>query len=120
MRNIWKPFQSLYFAALMMLIGSGLLSTYLALRLAADHVDSLWVGALMAANYFGLAVGGKVGHRLIGRGRAHPRLCDLRRHCLCGGAGPWHDQLATGLGRTADGGRLGDDVPIHGHRELAQ
>ena len=40
MRNIWKPFQSLYFAALMMLIGSGLLSTYLALRLAADHVGA--------------------------------------------------------------------------------
>ena len=43
--------RSLYFAALMMLIGSGS-RTYLALRLAADHVDSLWVGALMAANYF--------------------------------------------------------------------
>ena len=27
------------------------LSTYLALRLAADKVDGLWVGALMAANY---------------------------------------------------------------------
>jgi hypothetical protein len=48
MRQIWKPFRALYFASLMMLIGSGLLSTYLALRLAADHVDSLWVGALMA------------------------------------------------------------------------
>ena len=47
MRNVWKPFQSLYFAALMMLIGSGLLSTYLALRLAADHVDSLWVLSLI-------------------------------------------------------------------------
>lgn len=42
MRNIWKSFRSLYFAALMMLIGSGLLSTYLALRLAAENVDSLW------------------------------------------------------------------------------
>ncbi|EPN03415.1 major facilitator family transporter, partial [Pseudomonas syringae pv. actinidiae ICMP 18804] len=54
MRQIWKSFRALYFASLMMLIGSGLLSTYLALRLAADQVDSLWVGALMAANYFGL------------------------------------------------------------------
>jgi hypothetical protein len=54
LRLIWKSFRALYFASLMMLIGSGLLSTYLALRLAADHVDSLWVGALMAANYFGL------------------------------------------------------------------
>lgn len=79
MRNVWKPFQSLYFAALMMLIGSGLLSTYLALRLAADHVDSLWVGALMAANYFGLAVGGKVGHRLIGR------VGHIRAYATCAG-----------------------------------
>ena len=37
MRQIWKSFRALYFASLMMLIGSGLLSTYLALRLAADH-----------------------------------------------------------------------------------
>lgn len=61
MRSIWKSFRALYFAALMMLIGSGLLSTYLALRLAADQVDSLWVGALMAANYFGLALGARSG-----------------------------------------------------------
>ena len=52
MRQIWKSFRALYFASLMMLIGSGLLSTYLALRLAADNVDSLWVGALMAASAF--------------------------------------------------------------------
>ncbi|RSC24904.1 MFS transporter [Pseudomonas putida] len=79
MRQIWKSFRSLYFAALMMLIGSGLLSTYLALRLAADHVDSLWVGALMAANYFGLAVGGKVGHRLIAR------VGHIRAYATCAG-----------------------------------
>ena len=63
MHQIWKSFRALYFASLMMLIGSGLLSTYLALRLAADNVDGLWVGALMAANYFGLVLGGKIGHR---------------------------------------------------------
>ena len=34
MHQIWKSFRALYFASLMMLIGSGLLSTYLALRLA--------------------------------------------------------------------------------------
>ncbi len=79
MRQIWKSFRSLYFAALMMLIGSGLLSTYLALRLAADQVDSLWVGALMAANYFGLALGGKVGHRLIGR------VGHIRAYATCAG-----------------------------------
>ena len=79
MRQIWKPFRALYFAALMMLIGSGLLSTYLALRLAAEHVDSLWVGALMAANYFGLVLGGKIGHRLIGR------VGHIRAYATCAG-----------------------------------
>ncbi|HKS13309.1 MAG TPA: MFS transporter [Pseudomonas sp.] len=79
MHQIWKPFRSLYFAALMMLIGSGLLSTYLALRLAAENVDSLWVGALMAANYFGLALGGKIGHRLIGR------VGHIRAYATCAG-----------------------------------
>ena len=39
MRQIWKSFRALYFAALMMLIGSGLLSTYLALRLAAGFLE---------------------------------------------------------------------------------
>jgi MFS family permease len=79
MRQIWKSFRALYFASLMMLIGSGLLSTYLALRLAADHVDGLWVGALMAANYVGLALGGKVGHRLIGR------VGHIRAYATCAG-----------------------------------
>lgn len=79
MRHIWKSFRALYFAALMMLIGSGLLSTYLALRLAADQVDSLWVGALMAANYFGLALGGKIGHRLIAR------VGHIRAYATCAG-----------------------------------
>ena len=58
MRRIFFSFRALYFATLLMLTGSGLLSTYLALRLAADKVDGLWVGALMAANYFGLVLGG--------------------------------------------------------------
>jgi MFS family permease len=79
MRQIWKPFRALYFASLMMLIGSGLLSTYLGLRLAADHVDSLWVGALMAANYFGLVLGGKIGHRLIAR------VGHIRAYSACAG-----------------------------------
>mgnify|MGYP006893580938 CR=1 FL=1 len=34
MRLIWKSFSSLYIATVLMLLGSGLLSTYLALRLA--------------------------------------------------------------------------------------
>lgn len=79
MRQIWKSFRALYFATLMMLIGSGLLSTYLALRLAAAHTDGLWVGALMAANYFGLALGGKIGHRLIAR------VGHIRAYVTCAG-----------------------------------
>ena len=79
MRQIWKSFRGLYFASLMMLIGSGLLSTYLGLRLAADNVDSLWVGALMAANYFGLVLGGKIGHRLIAR------VGHIRAYSACAG-----------------------------------
>ena len=79
MRQIWKSFRALYFASLMMLIGSGLLSTYLALRLAADDVDGLWVGALMAANYFGLVLGGKIGHRLIAR------VGHIRAYSACAG-----------------------------------
>ena len=79
MRRIWKSFRGLYFASLLMLIGSGLLSTYLGLRLAADKVDTLWVGALMAANYFGLVLGGKVGHRLIAR------VGHIRAYVTCAG-----------------------------------
>jgi MFS family permease len=79
MRQIWKNFRALYFAALMMLIGSGLLSTYLGLRLAAEHVEGIWVGALMAANYFGLALGGKIGHRLIAR------VGHIRAYSVCAG-----------------------------------
>jgi len=79
MRQIWKNFRALYFAALMMLIGSGLLSTYLGLRLAAEHVEGMWVGALMAANYFGLALGGKIGHRLIAR------VGHIRAYAACAG-----------------------------------
>ena len=49
------------------------------MRLAADHVDGLWVGALMAANYFGLVLGGKIGHRLIAR------VGHIRAYSACAG-----------------------------------
>jgi MFS family permease len=52
--------------------------TYLGLRLA-ETVDGLWVGALMAANYFGLALGGKIGHRLIAR------VGHIRAYVACAG-----------------------------------
>jgi MFS family permease len=78
MTVILKSFRSLYFATLLMLLGSGLLSTYLALRLA-ETADGLWVGALMAANYLGLVLGGKLGHRLIAR------VGHIRAYVACAG-----------------------------------
>ena len=64
--SVWKSFRSLYFATLLMLLGSGLLSTYLALHVA-ERADGIWVGALMTGFYLGLVLGGKLGHRLIAR-----------------------------------------------------
>ncbi|KRW62427.1 MFS transporter [Pseudomonas sp. TTU2014-080ASC] len=78
MTVILRSFGSLYFATVLMLIGSGLLSTYLALRLSSS-ADGLWVGALMAAYYFGLVLGGKVGHRLIAR------VGHIRAYVACAG-----------------------------------
>ncbi|HEX5841473.1 MAG TPA: MFS transporter [Pseudomonas sp.] len=78
MSLILKSFSSLYCATLLMLLGSGLLSTYLGLRLA-ESADGLWVGALMAANYLGLVLGGKLGHRLIAR------VGHIRAYVACAG-----------------------------------
>lgn len=64
--SVWKSFRSLYFATILMLLGSGLLSTYLALHVA-ERADGIWVGALMTGFYLGLVLGGKIGHRLIAR-----------------------------------------------------
>lgn len=50
-----------------MLLGSGLLSTYLGLRLTASSVSEVWIGMLMTAYYVGLVMGASVGHRLIAR-----------------------------------------------------
>lgn len=49
-----------------MLLGSGLLSTYLALHVA-ERASGFWVGALMTGFYLGLVAGAKVGHRVIAR-----------------------------------------------------
>ncbi|WP_313951809.1 MFS transporter [Accumulibacter sp.] len=75
---ILKSFRSLYFATLLMLLGSGLLNTYLGLRVA-EMADGLWAGALMTANYLGLVLGGKVGHRLI------TRVGHIRAYVACAG-----------------------------------
>lgn len=67
MSRALTAFSSLYFATLLMLLGSGLLSTYLGLRLAANGVNELWIGLLMTGYYGGLVLGASVGHRLISR-----------------------------------------------------
>jgi len=76
---IWKSFGTLYFAALLMLIGSSLLNTYLGLYLAERGEADFWIGALMAANYFGLVVGSRLGHRLIAR------VGHIRAYVACAG-----------------------------------
>ena len=65
MPSTFTSFSSLYFSTLLMLLGSGLLSTYLGLRLSAANVSEIWIGVLMTAYYVGLVMGASVGHRLI-------------------------------------------------------
>ncbi|MFC4656599.1 MFS transporter [Rheinheimera marina] len=60
-----RSFSSLYSATLLALLASGVLTTYLGLRLAADQVAQIWIGGMMSAYYLGLVGGSKVGHRLI-------------------------------------------------------
>lgn len=67
MPSTFTSFSSLYLSTLLMLIGSGLLSTYLGLRLSADNVSAIWIGLLMTGYYVGLVMGASVGHRLIAR-----------------------------------------------------
>ena len=74
-----SAFRALYAATLLMLIGSGLLSTYMALRLASEEVPGAWIGALTGAQYLGLVLGGKVGHRLIAR------VGHIRAYVACAG-----------------------------------
>jgi MFS family permease len=67
MLSPFRSFSSLFATTLIMVLGAGLLTTYLGLSLAADGVEQLWIGGMMSAYYFGLVVGSKLGHKLIGR-----------------------------------------------------
>ncbi|HUH60640.1 MAG TPA: MFS transporter [Candidimonas sp.] len=58
-------FSSLYLATLLLLIGSGLFNTYMGLRLTAESVSEVWVGAVIAVYYLGLVFGARRGHKLI-------------------------------------------------------
>ncbi len=62
-----RTFASLYCTALLTVLASGLLTTYLGLRLSAMQVPQLWIGFMMSAYYAGLVTGSKIGHRLIAR-----------------------------------------------------
>ncbi len=60
-------FSSLFVSTLVMLIGVGLFNVYMGLKLSADNVSEIWIGALMSAYYLGLVLGSRVGHRIIVR-----------------------------------------------------
>ncbi|MDW6019666.1 MFS transporter [Vibrio plantisponsor] len=65
MTNPLRTFTALYGTTLLTVLASGLLTTYLGLRLSAMQVPELWIGAMMSAYYAGLVAGSKIGHRLV-------------------------------------------------------
>ena len=67
MPSPYRSFSSLFSTTLIMVLGAGLLTTYLALSLARDGVEQLWIGGMMSAYYFGLVAGSNIGHKLIAR-----------------------------------------------------
>ena len=78
MKKTLGVFLPLYTTTLL-LLGSGLLTTYVSLRLTSIHVSSALIGAIIAANYIGLVIGGKVGHFLIAR------VGHIRAYVACAG-----------------------------------
>ena len=79
MKKILRAFLPLYTTTLLMLLGSGLLTTYVSLRLAHEQVSGTLIGAITAAHYIGLVIGGKVGHNLIAR------VGHIRAYVSCAG-----------------------------------
>lgn len=79
MQKILNTFLPLYTTTLLMLLGSGLLTTYVSLRLAHENVSGTVIGLITAANYVGLVVGGKIGHNLIAR------VGHIRAYVACAG-----------------------------------
>ena len=60
-----KSFPSLYFANLFLIIGTGLLTTYLALYLGNNGISTFWIGLMTSCYYMGLLLGSKLGYHLI-------------------------------------------------------
>ncbi|MDV5139626.1 MFS transporter [Chimaeribacter arupi] len=79
MKKTLSVFFPLYTTTLLMLLGSGLLTTYVSLRLTAVQVSGALIGAIIAAHYIGLVIGGKVGHMLIAR------VGHIRAYVSCSG-----------------------------------
>mgnify|MGYP004706387597 FL=1 len=79
MQKILNTFLPLYTTTLLMLLGSGLLTTYVSLRLAHENISGTVIGLITAAHYIGLVVGGKVGHNLIAR------VGHIRAYVACAG-----------------------------------
>ncbi|QCR36751.1 MFS transporter [Nissabacter sp. SGAir0207] len=79
MKKTLGVFFPLYTTTLLMLLGSGLLTTYVSLRLTAMQVGGMLIGAIIAAHYIGLVIGGKVGHVLIAR------VGHIRAYVSCSG-----------------------------------
>lgn len=79
MKKALGVFFPLYTTTMIMLLGSGLLTTYISLRLASVNVSGALIGAITAANYIGLVIGGKVGHFLIAR------VGHIRTYVSCAG-----------------------------------
>lgn len=79
MKKTLGVFFPLYTTTLLMLLGAGLLTTYISLRLTSNNVSGTLIGAIIAANYIGLVIGGKVGHFLIAR------VGHIRAYVSCAG-----------------------------------
>ncbi|WP_380181857.1 MFS transporter [Kalamiella sp. sgz302252] len=79
MKKVLGTFLPLYTTTLLMLLGSGLLTTYVSLRLAQEQVSGAMIGGIIAAHYIGLVIGGKVGHNLIAR------VGHIRAYVSCAG-----------------------------------
>lgn len=60
-----KSFPSLYFANLFLIIGTSLLTTYLALYLGKNGISTFWIGLMTSCYYMGLLLGSKLGYHLI-------------------------------------------------------
>jgi MFS family permease len=58
-------FVPLYLSTILLQIGTGLLNTYVGLRLSGQAVSETWIGAMTAGHYLGQVCGGRLGHRLV-------------------------------------------------------